>query len=238
MTKDPPKVQISSAPNDLTNQLSTITNSTTNTTTTTTTTTNTTVTTTQLSNGDNKGAPTPPLRKRPPRLHLNGTESSSSSSLSSLSSTSTTTTTVSNQLQQQQQQSQNDQLLIDLSDSSSFSPGLLVSSSLQDDIVQSNWKNLIDEQRTELEPKIKAELSVLIDVFYQPAALFPINTQMHKNLLRGFFIQHLIQHILALVMYGTKEQIKTDEKVIIQTLQILTELVIDDKTNQVNTIFP
>ncbi|XP_015786315.1 inositol 1,4,5-trisphosphate receptor type 1-like isoform X2 [Tetranychus urticae] len=190
LSKEPPKVQISSAPNDKTNQsIST--------------------------NDETKTPPTPPARKRPPRLQLNGTESTSSSSndLPLLS-----------QQHYQQQQETSDQF------------NLPLSSSLKDDIVQSNWKNLIDEQRTELEPKIKAELSVLIDVFYQPAALFPIDTQMHHKLFSGLFISHLIQHILALVMYGTKEQIKTDEKVIIQTLQILTELVIDDKTNQAESL--
>lgn len=101
-------------------------------------------------------------------------------------------------------------------------------STREDERVQRNWKNVIDEQRSELELKMKAELSVLIDVFYQPAALFEKKTQIYVKCSETNFIRHLIQHILSLIINETKEQIKTDEKVIIQTLQILTELVIND----------
>lgn len=101
-------------------------------------------------------------------------------------------------------------------------------STREDERVQRNWKNVIDEQRSELELKIKAELSVLIDVFYQPAALFEKKTQIYVKCSETNFIRHLIQHILSLIINETKEQIKIDEKVIIQTLEILTELVIND----------
>lgn len=111
---------------------------------------------------------------------------------------------------------------------------LVTPSTNEDERVQRNWKNVIDEQRSELELKMKAELSVLIDVFYQPAALFKKGTQISVKCSETNFIRHLIQHILSLIINETKEQIKTDEKVIIQTLQILTELVINED-NRVKT---
>ncbi|XP_075679625.1 inositol 1,4,5,-trisphosphate receptor isoform X3 [Dermatophagoides pteronyssinus] len=82
------------------------------------------------------------------------------------------------------------------------------------------FQDIVTLLEDQLRPLVMAELSVLVDVFYKPETLFPLNSSAKKICDNGGFICKLIKHTEKLELMEEK-----DEKLCIKVLQTLKEMM-------------
>ena len=78
--------------------------------------------------------------------------------------------------------------------------------------------SLLEEQ---LKPLVQAELSLLVDILYRPALLFPLGTEARKKSENGGFIRRLIKHTEKLLE-------EKEEKLCVKVLRTLREMMTID----------
>lgn len=102
-------------------------------------------------------------------------------------------------------------IILDNKDNENISSGAGHSLSIKSTTVVSNdrksncinsvegFDDIIVALESHLMPLVDAEMSVLVDVFYQPESLFPANTRERAKCANGRFINKLINHTVKLV---------------------------------------
>ncbi|XP_066945110.1 inositol 1,4,5-trisphosphate receptor isoform X32 [Macrobrachium rosenbergii] len=89
-------------------------------------------------------------------------------------------------------------------------------------VIEQDFNSVVSVLEAELRPLVSAELSVLVDILYQPHMLFRPESEASLKCQNGGFISRLIRHCEKLLE-------EKDEKLCIQVLQTLKDMITDSE---------
>ncbi|XP_068212186.1 LOW QUALITY PROTEIN: inositol 1,4,5-trisphosphate receptor [Palaemon carinicauda] len=89
-------------------------------------------------------------------------------------------------------------------------------------VIEQDFNSVVSILEAELRPLVSAELSVLVDILYQPHMLFRPESEASLKCQNGGFISRLIRHCEKLLE-------EKDEKLCIQVLQTLKDMITDSE---------
>ncbi|XP_050733369.1 inositol 1,4,5-trisphosphate receptor type 1-like isoform X4 [Eriocheir sinensis] len=89
-------------------------------------------------------------------------------------------------------------------------------------VIEQDFNSVVSVLESELQPLVAAELSVLVDILYQPHHLFPPDSDASIKCKNGGFISRLIRHCEKLLE-------EKDEKLCIQVLKTLKDMITDSE---------
>ncbi|RXG67948.1 Ryanodine receptor 1 [Armadillidium vulgare] len=85
-------------------------------------------------------------------------------------------------------------------------------------VIEQDFHSVVSALEGELHPLVAAELSVLVDILYQPHLLFLPGSEAHQKCAKGGFISRLIRHCEKLLD-------DKDEKLCIEILRVLKDMI-------------
>nr|XP_045591963.1 inositol 1,4,5-trisphosphate receptor-like isoform X2 [Procambarus clarkii] len=89
-------------------------------------------------------------------------------------------------------------------------------------VIEQDFNSVVSVLEAELRPLVSAELSVLVDILYQPHKLFRPDSEASIKCKNGGFISRLIRHCEKLLE-------EKDEKLCIQVLKTLKDMITDSE---------
>ncbi|XP_045110773.1 inositol 1,4,5-trisphosphate receptor-like isoform X11 [Portunus trituberculatus] len=89
-------------------------------------------------------------------------------------------------------------------------------------VIEQDFNSVVSVLESELQPLVAAELSVLVDILYQPHRLFRPDSEASIKCKNGGFISRLIRHCEKLLE-------EKDEKLCIQVLKTLKDMITDSE---------
>ncbi|XP_064083329.1 inositol 1,4,5-trisphosphate receptor-like isoform X18 [Macrobrachium nipponense] len=89
-------------------------------------------------------------------------------------------------------------------------------------VIEQDFNSVVSVLEAELRPLVSAELSVLVDILYQPHMLFRPESEASLKCQNGGFISRLIRHCEKLLE-------EKDERLCIQVLQTLKDMITDSE---------